>query len=92
MTSLFKALRHAPDPRYTQYRTAAVLALMAMALLGRAARDRGNRPFCDHLDAPTTPLKKGTRAFYKVSGYGVFYLVITRMDPEAFAVCLTSGC
>ena len=31
------------------------------------------------------PLKKGTRAFYEVPGYGVFYQVLTRMDPEAFA-------
>jgi len=34
------------------------------------------------------PLKKGTRAFYEVPGYGVFYQVLTRMDPEAFAARL----
>jgi hypothetical protein len=31
------------------------------------------------------PLKKGTRGFYKVPGDDVFYQVLTRMDPEAFA-------
>ena len=31
------------------------------------------------------PRKKGTRAFYRVPGYDVFYQVLTRMDPEAFA-------
>ena len=35
------------------------------------------------------PRKHGTRAFYKVPGYGVFYAVLTRMDPEAFAALLT---
>jgi hypothetical protein len=30
-------------------------------------------------------VKKGTRRFYKVPGYDVFYQVLTRMDPEAFA-------
>jgi hypothetical protein len=34
------------------------------------------------------PLKKGARAFYQVPGYGVFYQVLTRMDPEAFATSL----
>jgi hypothetical protein len=31
------------------------------------------------------PRKKGTRAFYQVPGYDVFYQVLTRMDPQAFA-------
>jgi hypothetical protein len=34
------------------------------------------------------PLKKGTRAFYQVPSYSVFYQVLTRMDPEDFASCL----
>ena len=34
------------------------------------------------------PRKKGTRAFYEVPGYGVFYQVLTRMDCEAFATLL----
>ncbi len=35
------------------------------------------------------PRKRGTRRFYQVPGYGVFYQVLTRMDPEAFATLLT---
>lgn len=35
------------------------------------------------------PLKKGTKRFYQVPGYDVFYQVLTRMDPEAFAALLT---
>jgi hypothetical protein len=35
------------------------------------------------------PRKKGTRHFYKVPGYGVFYQVLTRMDPESFATLLS---
>jgi len=36
------------------------------------------------------PLKKGTRNFHKVPGYDVFYQVLTRMDPEAFATLLST--
>ncbi len=35
------------------------------------------------------PLKKGTGGFHPVPGYSVFYQVLTRMDPEAFAARLT---
>jgi hypothetical protein len=35
------------------------------------------------------PLTKGTQRFYQVPGYGVFYPVLTRMDPAAFATWLT---
>jgi hypothetical protein len=35
------------------------------------------------------PRKKGTRAFHKVPGYGVFYALLTRMDPEPFATLLS---
>ncbi len=34
------------------------------------------------------PRKKGTKAFYEVPGYSVFYEVLRRMDPEAFATLL----
>jgi hypothetical protein len=34
------------------------------------------------------PLKKGTRAFYQVPAYDVFYQLLTRMNPEAFATRL----
>ena len=35
------------------------------------------------------PRKRGTRAFHKVPGYGVFYALLTRMDPEPFAALLS---
>ncbi len=92
MDSLGEVFRTAPDPRgaNTQYRTGCVLTLIAMALLA------GRREIAELARFATTltqaqrrrlglPLKKGTRRFYKVPGYDVFYQVLTRMDPEAFA-------
>ena len=94
--SLLDVFRHAPDPRddNTQYRTGPVLALIAMALLA------GRRDIAEIARFATTlthaqrrhltlPRKKDTRAFYKVPGYGVFYQVLTRMDPEPFAALLS---
>lgn len=96
MDSLFEVFRKAPDPRHsnTQYRTGPVLTLVAMALLA------GRRDIAEIARFARTlthsqrrrlalPLKKGTRAFYKVPGYGVFYQLLTRMDPEAFATLLS---
>ena len=93
--SLLQTLRHAPDPRdtNTQYRTGPVLTLVAMALLA------GRREIAEIVRFATTltqaqrrrlglPRKRGTRAFYKVPGYSVFYQVLTRLDPEAFATVL----
>jgi hypothetical protein len=95
--SLLQTLRHAPDPRdtNTQYRTGPVLTLVAMALLA------GRREIAEIVRFATTltqaqrrrlglPRKRGTRAFYKVPGYDVFYQVLTRMDPEPFATLLTT--
>lgn len=96
MTSLFQAMRQAPDPRASnkQYRTASVLALVAMALLAGRREIAEIARFATTLSHPQRrhiglPLKKGARAFYKVPGYGVFYELLTRMDPEAFAACLS---
>ena len=96
MDSLAHTLRHAPDPRdtNTQYRIGPVLTLVAMALLA------GRREIAEIARFATTlpqtqrrrlglPRKRGTRAFYKVPGYDVFYQVLTRLDPEAFATLLT---
>ena len=93
--SLLDVLRKAPDPRdsHTRYRIGPVLTIIAMALLA------GRREIAEIARFATTlsqaqrrrlvlPLKKGTRAFYEVPGYGVFYQVLTRMDPEAFAARL----
>jgi hypothetical protein len=87
--------RQAPDPREanTRYRIGPVLTLIAMALLA------GRREIAEIARFATTltqaqrrrlglPRKKGTQAFYEVPGYGVFYQVLTRLDPEAFAALL----
>ena len=92
--SLLNVLRQAPDPRddNTRYRIGPVLTLIALALLA------GRREIAEIARFATTltqaqrrrlnlPLKKGTR-FHPVPGYGVFYQVLTRMDPEAFATRL----
>jgi hypothetical protein len=96
MLSLLEILRRAPDPRdtNTHYRTGPVLTLIAMALLA------GRRDISEIARFATTltqsqrrnldmPRKKGARAFYKVPGYGVFYALLTRMDPEPFAALLS---
>lgn len=96
MRSLLAVLRGAPDPRdsNTQYRTGPVLTLIAMALLA------GRRDIAEIARFATTltqaqrrqlglPLKKGTRAFYKVPAYDVFYQLLTRMAPEPFAALLS---
>lgn len=94
--SLLEVLRRAPDPRAanTSYRTFSVLTIIAMALLA------GRREIAEIARFATTlsqaqrqrlglPRKKGTQAFWQVPGYGVFYQVLTRMDPEAFAGLLS---
>jgi len=90
--SLLKVFRLAPDPRdsNTRYRIGPVLTLIAMALLAGRREIAEIARFARTLKHPQRrrlglPLKKGTRAFYEVPGYGVFYQVLTRMDPEAFA-------
>lgn len=95
MDSLLDVFRKAPDPRdsNTHYRIGPVLTLIAMALLA------GRREIAEIARFATTltqaqrrrlglPRKRGARAFYQVPGYGVFYQVLTRMDPEPFATRL----
>ncbi len=94
--SLMEVFRRGPDPRgaNTRYRTYGVLTLIAMALLA------GRREVAEIARFATTlsqaqrrrlglPRKPGTRAFYQVPSYSVFYQVLTRMDPERFAQLLT---
>jgi hypothetical protein len=96
MKSLVDVFRRAPDPRArnTQFRIGPVLTLVAMALLA------GRRDIAQIVRFATTltpaqrrqlglPRKSGTRAFYKVPGYGVFYALLTRLDAEAFAARLS---
>jgi hypothetical protein len=91
LDSLLDVFRRAPDPRddNTRYRIGPVLTLMALALLAGRREIAEIARFATTLTQPqrrrlNLPLKKGTR-FYQVPGYGVFYQVLTRMDPEAFA-------
>lgn len=93
--SLFAVFRRGPDPRgaNTRYRTGPVLTLTAMALLAGRREVAEIARFARTLRQPQRrrlglPLKKGTRAFYQVPSYSVFYQVLTRMDPEQFAGAL----
>ena len=96
MQSLADVFCHAPDPRErnTHYRIGPVLTLIAMARLA------GRRNIAEIARFATTltpgqrrqlglPRKQGTRAFYQVPGYGVFYAVLTRMEAAAFATLLS---
>src|SRR5438552_658493 len=93
--SLLEVFRKGPEPRdsNTRYRIGPVLTIIAMALLAGRREIAEMARFARTLRQPQRrrlglPLKKGTRAFYEVPGYGVFYQVLTRMDPEAFAARL----
>ena len=95
MDSLLDVFRQAPDPREsnTRYRIGPVLTLIAMALLAGRREIAEIARFATTLTQPQRrrlclPRRKGTRAFHEVPAYGVFYQVLTRMDPEAFATRL----
>ena len=95
LDSLMDVLRKAPDPRAsnTVYRTYAVLTVIAMALLAGRREIAEIARFATSLSQPQRrrlgfPRKKGTQAFWQVPSYSVFYQVLTRMDPEAFAKIL----
>jgi hypothetical protein len=90
--SLFEVLRQAPDPRakHTQFRIGAVLSLIALAILAGARDIAQIARFATRLHpkqraALGLPRKAGTKAFYRVPGYNVFYQVLRRLDTEAFA-------
>lgn len=94
--SLLEVMRKAPDPRAknTRFRTGPLLSLVSMALLGGARQISEIARFATRLTPAqrrelTLPIKKGTRRFYEVPTYSVFYDVLTRMDPEAFASVLS---
>ena len=96
MDSLLDVFRRAPDPRdqNTRYRIGPVLTLIALALLAGRREIAEIARFATTLTQPqrrrlNLPLKRGTKRFYQVPGYDVFYQVLTRMDPEAFAARLT---
>ena len=90
--SLFELLRHAPDPRAknTQFRIDAVLTLVAMAILAGARDIAQIARFATRLHpkqraALGLPRKVGSRCFYRVPGYNVFYQVLIRLDADQFA-------
>ena len=95
MLSLEEVLRQAPDPRAknTRFRIGPVLTLIAMALLAGRRDIAEIARFASTL-TPTQrhqlglPRKRGTKVFYQVPGYAVFYQVLTRLDPAAFAALL----
>lgn len=96
MLSLKQVLHKAPDPRgrNTRFRTGPVLTIVAMALLAGRREIAEIARFAQTLSPEqrrhlVLPIKKGTKAFYEVPGYSVFYQLLTRMDPEAFAKLLT---
>lgn len=96
LDTLLDVLRRAPDPRdkNTRYRIGPVLTLIALALLAGRREIAEIARFATTLRQPqrrrlNLPLKQGTKRFYQVPGYDVFYQVLTRMDPEAFATLLT---
>jgi hypothetical protein len=96
MDSLLEVFRKAPDPRdsNTRYRIGPVLTIVAMALLAGRREIAEIARFAQSLRQSQRrrlglPRKKGTRAFYSIPGYGVFYEVLTRMDSEAFASLLS---
>ena len=90
--SLFEVLRQAPDPRakHTQFRIGAVLSLIALAILAGARDIAQIARFATRLHpkqraALGLPRKAGTKGFYRVPGYNVFYQVLSRLEAEAFA-------
>ena len=96
MDGLLDVFRCAPDPRdtNTRYRIGPVLTIIALALLAGRREIAEIARFATTLTQPqrrrlNLPLKQGTKRFYQVPGYDVFYQVLTRMDPEAFAARLT---
>jgi hypothetical protein len=96
LDSLMDVFRKAPDPRAsnTVYRTYGVLTLIAMALLAGRREIAEIARFATRLSQPQRrrlgfPRKQGTKAFWQVPSYSVFYQVLTRMDPETFARILS---
>jgi Domain of unknown function (DUF4338)/DDE_Tnp_1-associated len=94
--SLLEVLRKAPDPRgkNTRFRIGPVLSIVAMALLCGARQISEIARFAHRLHPRQRaelglPIKKGTRRFYEVPTYSVFYEVLTRMDAPAFAALLS---
>ena len=96
MLSLAKVFTRASDPRAsnTHFRIGPVLTIVAMALLAGARDVAHIARFASRLTPRqraqlALPIKAGTRRFYKVPAYNVFYRVLKRLDPETFAQLLS---
>jgi hypothetical protein len=94
--SLLEVMRQVPDPRAsnTRFRIGPALTLVAMALLAGARQITEIARFATRLEPKQRaelglPVKKGTRRFYQVPTYSVFYSILTRVDPGAFARVLS---
>lgn len=94
--SLAEVLRQVNDPRgkNTHFRLGPLLTLVSMALLCGARQVSEIARFATRLQPKQRrdlglPLKKGTKAFYEVPSYSVFYQVLTRLDPVLFAAVLS---
>ena len=92
LESLLEVLRRAPDPRAknTRLRIGPVLTIVALALLAGRREIAEIDRFAKTLSQAQRrtlclPRKKGTKAFWQVPTYSVFYQVLTRMDPAPFA-------
>jgi hypothetical protein len=94
LDSLMIAFRQVPDPRRgRRFQLATVLTLTSLGLLAGARDLAGIQRFATRLKARQResvflPLKKGTKVRL-VPSYSVFYEVLSRVDPEAFAAVLT---
>jgi len=93
--SLLEVLRQVPDPRQsnTRFRIGPLLTLVTMALLSGASNVAQIARFAMRLQpkqraALALPVKKGTRRFYEVPDYQVFYYLLRRLDPEVLAVAV----
>jgi hypothetical protein len=93
--SLLEVLRQVPDPRHsnTRFRIGPLLTLVTMALLCGASNVAQIARFATRLHprqraALALPIKKGTRRFYEVPDYQVFYYLLRRLDPEVLAVAV----
>ncbi len=96
LPSLFEALCEVPDPRgkNTRFKIGPVLAIVALALLAGRRDIAGIWRMGHLLDQDQRFLLRLPREAGKkvrlVPGYSVFYEVLTRLDPEAFARALTT--
>jgi hypothetical protein len=94
LPSLLEALREVPDPRSknTRFKIGPVLAIVALALLAGRRDIASIARMANLLDQDQRfvlclPREAGKK-IRSVPGYSVFYEVLTRLDPEAFAHAL----